>query len=98
MTSEVLAEWKGRLNSLKVLPFDGSASAPKYEMTWIGNLAGRINGLEIGTDYWAASADGTGVSDYYGVITTSEGETALVEGARNHHACGTRAHPQPVRD
>ena len=78
--NEIIAEWKGKLNSIKVCPFVSANPAVKYEMTWIGDLTGRLKGVEIGTDYLTIAADGTGVGDYYGVITTAEGETVLVEG------------------
>jgi len=78
-TGEIISEWKGKVNSIKVLPFDGGNSV-KYEMTWIGEVTGRLSGQEIGTDYLSLAPDGTGVSDYYGVVTTAAGETVLVEG------------------
>jgi hypothetical protein len=77
---EIIGEWKGKLNSLKVHPFESSGSGVKYEMTWLGEVSGRLSGQEIGTDYLSVAADGTGISDYYGVVTTSAGETVLVEG------------------
>ncbi len=76
---DLICEWKGKLNSIKVCPFDHSSSGVKYEMTWIGELTGRLEGREIGTDYLTMAADGTGSSAYYGVITTRDGEIVLVE-------------------
>lgn len=78
--SEVIGEWKGKLNSIKVCPFESAGSGVKYEMSWIGEVTGRLSGQEIGTDYLAVAPDGNGVTAYYGVVTTSTGETVLVEG------------------
>jgi hypothetical protein len=79
-TGEVIAEWKGKLNSLKVLPFEAAGAIVRYEMTWLGEISGRLSGNEIGTDYISISPDGSGISDYFGVLTTSQGEIVLVEG------------------
>lgn len=79
-SDEVIGEWKGKLNSLKVLPFEAAGTIVRYEMTWLGEISGRLSGREIGTDYIVMSADGSGISDYFGVLTTSQGEIVLVEG------------------
>lgn len=80
MSNDVIGEWKGKLNSIKVCPFESNTSGIKYEMTWIGEVSGRLSGQEIGTDYLSVAPDGTGITAYYGVVTTSTGETVLVEG------------------
>jgi hypothetical protein len=78
-SGEIISEWKGRLNSLIVRPFDCSDSV-KYEMSWLGEVSGRLTGQDIGTDYLSMASDGTGTSDYYGVLTTPQGEVVMVEG------------------
>jgi hypothetical protein len=77
---ELICDWKGKLTSVKVHPFESSGRGVKYELTWLGEDSGRLTGRELGTDYWVVAPDGTGVVDYYGVLTTHEGEVVLVEG------------------
>lgn len=77
---ELISEWRGKLTSVKVHPFESSGQGVKYELTWLGEDSGRLSGRELGTDYWLVGPDGTGVIDYYGVLTTHEGEIVLVEG------------------
>jgi len=78
--SDAIGEWHGKLNSIKVCPFESANLTVKYEMSWIGEVSGRLSGQEIGTDYLSVAADGAGVTAYYGAVTTSTGETVLVEG------------------
>ena len=77
---ELIGEWKGKLTSVKVCPFDSSGQGVKYEFTWLGEVSGRLSGRELGTDYWLIAPDGAGVFTYYGVLTTLEGEVVLEEG------------------
>ena len=63
-----------------MLPLADAGAIVKYEMTWFGEISGRLNGNQIGTDYISISPDGSGISDYFGVLTTPQGEIVLVEG------------------
>jgi hypothetical protein len=63
-----------------VLPFEAAGTIVRYEMTWFGEVTGRFSGNEVGTDYISIIQDGSGICDYFGVLTTSQGEIVLVEG------------------
>ena len=51
-------------------------------MTWLGQVSGRLSGHEIGTDYITVAADGTRISDYYGVLTAHEERLCLSRDSR----------------
>jgi len=76
---ELLCEYRGKITSMKVLPFDSAGQGVKYEVTQVADLTGRLNGHGIGSNYVQQSADGTSTTKFYGVFTTSEGETLLAE-------------------
>ena len=78
---ELISEYRGKITSVKVLPFDGSGQGVKYEVTQVAELSGRLNGRGVGSNYVQLAADGTSTTKFYGVFTTTEGETILAESA-----------------
>ena len=76
---ELLCEYRGKITSMKVLPFDGGGQGVKYEVTQVADLNGRLNGHGIGSNYVQQAADGTSTTKFYGIFTTTEGETLLAE-------------------
>lgn len=76
---DLLCEYKGKITSMKVLPFESSGQGVKYEVTQVADLSGRLNGHGVGSNYVQQATDGTSTTRFYGVFTTSEGETLLAE-------------------
>jgi hypothetical protein len=75
---ELVGELKGKITSVKVLPFDGSGVV-RQEANWSAEWSGRIRGTEVGTTHSLTAPDGTGTSKAYGVITTSDGDVITGE-------------------
>lgn len=76
---DLFCEYKGKITSMKVLPFESSGQGVKYEVTQVADLSGRLNGHGVGSNYVQQATDGTSTTRFYGVFTTSEGETLLAE-------------------
>lgn len=76
---ELISEYRGKITSMKVLPFESGGQGVKYEVTQVANLSGRLSGQGIGSNYVQQAADGTSTTKFYGVFTTNEGETILAE-------------------
>ncbi len=76
---DLLCGYKGKITSMKVLPFESSGQGVKYEVTQVADLSGRLNGHGVGSNYVQQATDGTSTTRFYGVFTTSEGETLLAE-------------------
>jgi len=79
MLSELISEYRGKITSVKVLPFDSPGQGVKYEVTQVAELSGRLSGHGVGSNYVSLAADGTSTTKFYGVFTTDEGETILAE-------------------
>jgi len=79
MLGELISEYSGKITSVKVLPLDGSGQGVKYEVTQMGELSGRLSGRGVGSNYVQLAADGTSTTKFYGVFTTNDGETLLLE-------------------
>jgi len=62
-------------------------------MTWLGQVSGRLSGHEIGTDYVTVAADGTRISDYYGVLTAHEERLCLSRDSRPRQGLWPSLHP-----
>ena len=77
---EVICEYKGKYTSLKVHPFEDASQQVSIEGTLLAEYSGRLAGKEIGTMYWQQAADGTATVEYYGILTTTEGELVFVRG------------------
>ena len=76
---ELLGEYRGKITSMKVLPFEDCGQGVKYEVTQVADLNGRLNGHGIGSNYVQQAADGISTTKFYGIFTTTEGETLLAE-------------------
>jgi hypothetical protein len=76
---KLVGEFKGKVTSVKVQPFDGSGQGVRQEVYLTAELSGRIPGTEVATVYATTAPDGTGTSRAYGIITTSDGEAITVE-------------------
>jgi hypothetical protein len=76
---ELISEYKGKITSMKVLPFESGGQSVKYEVTQVADLSGRLTGHGIGSNYVQQAVDGTSTTKFYGVFTTTEGETILAE-------------------
>lgn len=76
---ELISEYKGRITSMKVLPFESGGQAINYEATQLIEISGRLNAHGMGSNYVQQSTDGTSRTRFYGVLTSTEGETLLVE-------------------
>ena len=76
---ELLCEYKGKITSMKVLPFEGNGQGVKYEVTQVADVSGKLNAHGIGSNYVQQALDGTSTTKFYGVFTTPEGETLLAE-------------------
>ncbi len=48
-------------------------------MAQVAELSGRLSGHGRGSNYVSLAADGTSTTKFYGVFTTTEGETLLAE-------------------
>ena len=79
MLGELISEYRGKITSVKVLPFDSPGQGVKYEVTQVAELSGRLSGRGVGSNYVSLAADGTSTTKFYGVFTTDEGETILAE-------------------
>ena len=80
MTERILvSRYTGRITSVKVLPFKGSDFPVEYEITQIAQLAGELSGNIVGSNYVQVAADGTSRTRFYGILTTNELETVLLE-------------------
>jgi hypothetical protein len=79
MLGEVLSNYSGKITSVKVLPFDSSGQGVKYEVTQVGEFRGRLSCQGMGSNYVQVVADGTSTTKFYGVFTTPDGETLLME-------------------
>jgi hypothetical protein len=79
MFGELISEYRGKITSVKVLPFDSPGQGVKYEVTQVAELSGRLSGRGVGSNYVSLAADGTSTTKFYGVFTTDEGETILAE-------------------
>lgn len=79
MLGELVSEYRGKITSVKVLPFDSPGQGVKYEVTQVAELSGRLSGRGVGSNYVSLAADGTSTTKFYGVFTTDEGETILAE-------------------
>jgi hypothetical protein len=79
MLGEPISEYSGKITSVKVLPFDSPGQGIKYELTQVGELRGRLSGRGVGSNYIRLAADGTSTTKFYGVFTTNDGETLLLE-------------------
>jgi len=75
---EVLSEVRGRVTSMKIHPFEGSGLI-KYEANVTAEHSGRLSGREVGTAYFLLAPDGTMTGTGYSILTTSTGETVLIE-------------------
>jgi hypothetical protein len=76
---ELLGEYRGKITSVKVLPFESMGQGIKYEVTQVAELSGRLSGRAIGSNYVQVAADGTSTTRFYGVLTTTDGGTILME-------------------
>lgn len=76
---ELISEWKGKITATKVHPFDSSGQEVTIEQAILGEQTGRLSGREMGAAYVTLAPDGTTVGTYYGVLTTTDGETVRVE-------------------
>ena len=79
MLGELVSEYRGKITSVKVLPFDSSGQGVKYEVTQMGEFSGRLSGRGVGSNYVQLAVDGTSTTKFYGVFTTSEAETIFME-------------------
>src|SRR5262245_21438169 len=79
MLGELLCEYKGTITSMRVLPFASGGQSVKYEVTQVADFSGRLNARGLGSNYVQQAADGTSTTKFYGVFTTSDGETILAE-------------------
>lgn len=79
MLGEVLSDYSGKITSVKVLPFDNAGQGVRYEVTQVGEFRGRLSCQGMGSNYVHVAADGTSTTKFYGVFTTPEGETLLME-------------------
>lgn len=76
---ELICDYRGKITSMKVLPFESGGQVVKYEVTQVADLSGRLAGHGIGSNYVQQTADGTSTTKFYAVFTTPEGETILAE-------------------
>ena len=76
---ELISEYRGKITSMKVLPFESGGQSVKCEVTQVADLSGRLTGRGIGSNYVQQAADGTSTTKFYGVFTTAEGATILAE-------------------
>ncbi|MGE0824028.1 MAG: hypothetical protein AB7G75_14480 [Candidatus Binatia bacterium] len=79
MLGEVLSDYSGKITSVKVLPFDNAEPGVKYEVTQVGEFRGRLSCQGMGSNYVQVAPDGTSTTKFYGVFTTPDGETLLME-------------------
>jgi len=79
MLGEILGDYSGKITSVKVLPFDNAGQGVKYEVTQVGEFRGRLGCQGMGSNYVQVTADGTSTTKFYGVFTTPDGETLLME-------------------
>ena len=79
MLGEVMSDYSGKITSVKVLPFDNAGQGVKYEVTQVGEFRGRLSCQGMGSNYVQVAADGTSTTKFYGVFTTPDGETLLME-------------------
>ncbi len=78
---ELICDYKGKITSIKVLPFASSGYEAEYEVTQLSELSGRLSATGVGSNYVRLHSDGTSTTRFYGVFTTGEGERVLVESA-----------------
>ena len=76
---ELLSEFRGQVTSTKIYPFESSGQGVKYEVNITGEHSGRLSGREVGTGYFLLAPDGTVTGTGYSILTTSAGETILIE-------------------
>ncbi len=76
---ELLSEVKAQVTSTKIHPFESSGQGVKYEANITGEHSGRLSGREVGTGYFLLAPDGTMTGTGYSILTTSTGETVLIE-------------------
>ncbi len=79
MLGEKLSEYRGKITSVKVLPFEHGGQGVRYEVTQVGEFRGRLSCQGMGSNYVHVAADGTSTTKFYGVFTTPAGETILME-------------------
>ena len=46
---EVISEWKAKITSVKVHPFESSSQGVKYEVSLLAEQSGRLSDRELGT-------------------------------------------------
>ena len=76
---ELLSEVRAKVTSTKIHPFESSGQGVKYEANITGEHSGRLTGREVGTGYFLLAPDGTMRGTGYSILTTSTGETVLIE-------------------
>lgn len=76
---ELLCEYTGTITSVKVLPFEDTGYAAKYEVTQTGTSTGKLAVSAVGSNYVQMHPDGTSTTRYYGIWTTDDGVALLVE-------------------
>jgi len=86
--NELVCEYRGKITSLKVLPFDDGSQEVKYELTQIIHLSGRLAGTGFGSNYVRQGPDGTSVTKFYGVWTSTDGASIRVEFGGNAVSLG----------
>jgi len=79
MLGEVMGDYSGKITSVKVLPFDNAGQGVKYEVTQVAEVRGRLSCKGMGSNYVQVAADGTSTTKFYGIFTTPDGETLLME-------------------
>jgi hypothetical protein len=77
---QVISEWKGKITAIKNEPFATGAEGIRQEWYLLAQQSGRLNGNEVGTLYSTMSPDGSLAGEYYGVLTTADGEAVTVVG------------------
>jgi len=85
---EKICDYRGKITSMKVLPFDDGSPEVKYEVTQVLTLTGKLAGSGLGSNYVRQAADGTSVTRFYGLFTTDTGENLRAEFAGNAVAIG----------
>ena len=85
---DLICEYTGKITSMKVLPFDDDGQEVRYEVTQVVRLNGRISGGGFGSNYVRQAADGTSVTKFYGVFTTTEGHSIRAEFGGNALSLG----------
>ena len=76
---ELLSEVRGHVTSMKIHPFESSGQGVKSEANITAEHSGRLSGREVGTSYALLAPDGTVTVTGYSILSTSAGETVLIE-------------------